>query len=41
MQCGMHIWSGAYACNVKCMYTSAPGHIIDSSELYILGQEIN
>ena len=36
MQCGRHICSGALASNVKCMYTSAHGHIIDYSEL-ILG----
>ena len=36
MQCGRPISSGAYANNVLCMYTSAPGHIIDCTEL-ILG----
>ena len=24
-----HICSGAYVSNVKCMHTSAPGHIIE------------
>ena len=33
MQCGMHICSGAYANNVKCMHTSASCHIVDCSEL--------
>ena len=32
MQCGRHIGSWAYASNVKYMYSSAPGHIIDYSD---------
>ena len=28
---GMHICSGAYANNVKCMYTRVPVHIVDCS----------
>ena len=27
------VCSGAYANNVKCMYTRVPGHIFDSSEV--------
>ena len=30
-QCGMHICSGAYANNVKCMYTRVSIHIVDCS----------
>ena len=34
--CTCSMWqadiSEAYANNVKCMYTSAPGHIVDCSE---------
>ena len=33
VQCGRHICSGAYASNVKCMYTSAPGHTADTYTL--------
>ena len=33
MQCGRHIWSGAYVINLKCMYTSACGDIVDCIEL--------
>ena len=29
LQCGMHIYSGAYANNVKCMYITVPAHIVD------------
>ena len=36
VQCGRHICSGAYVSNVKCMYTTSSGHIVDCSE-YILG----
>ena len=32
MQCGGHICSGANANNVKFMYTSAFGHVIDCSD---------
>ena len=32
LQCGRHIHSGAYASNVECMYTHAPGHIVHYSE---------
>ena len=32
MQCGMQFSSGTYASNVKYMYTSAPGYIVDCSE---------
>ena len=32
VQCGRHIQSGEYVSNVKYMYTSAPGHIIDCIE---------
>ena len=38
-KCGGHICSGAYANNVKCMYTSAPGHV-DSNE-FLLGTYID
>ena len=31
-QCSRHICSGSYASNVKCMFTSVPGHIIDCSD---------
>ena len=31
-QCGRHICSGAYTNNMKCTYTRAPGHIVDSSK---------
>ena len=30
-----HICSGTYVNHVKCMYTSAPGHIIDCVELLL------
>ena len=33
MQFGMYICLEAHVINVKCMYTSAPGHIIDCIEL--------
>ena len=33
VQCGRYICSGAYVSNVKYMYTSAAGHIIDCIEL--------
>ena len=29
LQCGRHICSGAFASNVKCMYSSAFGHTVD------------
>ena len=29
MQYGRLICSGTYVINVKCMYTSVPGHIVD------------
>ena len=29
VQCGRHICSKVYANNMKCMYMSASGHIID------------
>ena len=32
VQCGRQIYSDVYANNVKCMYTSIPSHILDSSE---------
>ena len=32
MQCGKHICLWAYVSNVKCMYTSASGHIVDCIE---------
>ena len=32
MQCGRHFCLWACISNVKCMYTSVPGHIVDSSE---------
>ena len=32
VQCGRHISSGAYASNVECLYSSAPGHIVDCIE---------
>ena len=32
VQYGRHICSWAYVNNVKCMYTSAPGNTVDSSE---------
>ena len=32
MQCGKHTCSGVYANDVKCMYTSVSGHIVDCSE---------
>ena len=32
VQCGRHIFSGAYANNVKYMYVSTLDHIVDSSE---------
>ena len=32
VQYGGHIHSREYASNVKCMYTSAPGYFINSSE---------
>ena len=32
MQCGRHVYSGAYVSNMKCFYTNAPGHIIDCIE---------
>ena len=33
MQSGRYISSGAFASNVKCVYASAPGHIIDCIKL--------
>ena len=33
VQCDMYICSGAYANNMKCMYTRVPGHIVDCSGL--------
>ena len=33
VQHGRHIGSGTYASNVKCMYTSASGDIVNYSEL--------
>ena len=36
VQCSRCICSGAYASNVKCMYTSAPSDFIDCIE-YIWG----
>ena len=41
VQCGRHICSGAYANNVKCMYTSAPGHIVDCSEFICMQTQIH
>ena len=35
VQCGGHICSGMYSNNVKCMYTGAPGHIIDYTYLSV------
>ena len=32
IQCHRHINFGAYASKVKCMHTSAHGHIVDCSE---------
>ena len=32
VQSDRHISSGGYSNNVKCMYTSVPGHIVDCSE---------
>ena len=32
VQCGRHISLGAHVSNVKCIYTSAPGLIIDCIE---------
>ena len=32
MQCVRLICSGTYANNEKCMYTSAPGHIVGYNE---------
>ena len=32
MQYDRHISPGAYANNVECMYTRAPGHTVDFSE---------
>ena len=32
VHCGKHICSGAYANNVKYMYTSVSCHIVDCSE---------
>ena len=32
VQCGKHIWSGAYVINVKCMYTNACVDIVDRTE---------
>ena len=32
VQCGRHICIGAYDNNVKCMYSNAPGHIVDCIE---------
>ena len=32
VQCGKHICSGVYANNVKCMYTSASGHVFECTE---------
>ena len=32
VQCGRHICSGTYVSNVKCMYISAPGHIVNCIE---------
>ena len=32
IQCDRHICSGEYASDVKCMYTSVPGLIMDCSE---------
>ena len=34
MQCGRDICLGAFVSNVKCMYASAFGHIIDSLSSY-------
>ena len=33
VQCGRYLCSGEYAHNIKCMYTSTFGLIIDCSEL--------
>ena len=33
VQCGRYFWLGAYADDVKCVYISAPVHIIDCSGL--------
>ena len=33
LQCGRHIWLGAYDNNVKYMYTNAPTTIVCSSKL--------
>ena len=30
--CGRHFCSGTFANNVKCMFTSVSGHIVDCSE---------
>ena len=32
VQCGRHIYLGAYASDVTCMDPSAPSHIIDCIE---------
>ena len=32
VQCGRHIFSGAFANNVKCMYTSVCGYTVHSSD---------
>ena len=33
VQCAMYICSGAYANNIKCMYTRGPVNIIDCSRI--------
>ena len=40
MKNGRHICSWLYVSNVKCLYTSAPGHTVDCSE-FIRGIYIN
>ena len=33
VQCGRHISCRVYTSNVKCMYSSAPGHTVHCSDL--------
>ena len=36
MQCDRNRYSGAYVNNVKCMYISVPGHIVNCIEFIFI-----